>query len=359
MYSNKKHNRYTDPYGLPYLEYDKWDGTGNYYFVLYFRNRDKFEYLEELKRPNVFLILTDVLEGYAYRRFNKIDKFVVDNNLQGKVIFVTCLLDAEKEYAAWTDSPNFKTLYYPEWYHRVYDNLIDYNLHRIKYDRTNYFCCLNNRPHPHRLQTVTYMDYLGILDKGTVTCLDKQYETYEAVPTMYDNIVLSYGNFTEETYDIINEQKEITKHKLPLNFDTEDFSKGSRPHDYNKLIYQESLINVVTETHYEPHWNKHHHVFLSEKTWKPIICKQAFIIVGPKHTLKYLKELGFKTFDHLWDESYDNDDQEKRLYKAVNSLYNTISNYSLEELQRATLDVRKHNYKHFKSIKESMIKTCW
>ena len=119
-------------------------------------------------------------------------------------------------------------------------------MHRIKYDRTNYFCCLNNRPHPHRLQTVTYMDYLGLLDKGTVTCLDKQYETYEAVPTMYDNIVLSYSNFTEETYDIINEQKEITKHKLPLNFDTEDFSKGSRPHNYNKLIYQEILINVVT-----------------------------------------------------------------------------------------------------------------
>jgi hypothetical protein len=354
MYSDKKHNRCTDPFGLPYLAYEDWKGDGEYYFIRYFRERNKFEYIEELQRPNVFLILHDLLEGYAYRRFPKIDRFVCENNLQHKVIFATSLYNAENEYEKWTDNPNFKTVYYPEWYHRVYDNLIDYNLHKIKYDRANYFCCLNNRPHPHRLQTVTYMDYLGLLDRGTVTCLDKQYETYEAVPTMYDSIVMSYKNFTEETFDIINEQKEITKHKLPLNFDTEDFSRGSRPHDYNRLVYQDSLINVVTETHYEPHWNVHEHIFLSEKTWKPIVCKQAFIIVGPMHTLKYLKQLGFKTFDHIWDETYDDCNQEKRLYKAVESLYNTLSKYSLEELQHATLDVRKHNFEHFKSIKESM-----
>jgi DNA-binding ferritin-like protein len=30
-----------------------------------------------------------------------------------------------------------------------------------------------------------------------------------------------------------------------------------------------------------------------------------FIEVSSPHTLQYLKDLGFKTFHHFWDESYD------------------------------------------------------
>ena len=60
---DKQHNRLTDPFGLPYKEYSKWNGEGNYYFILHFRDRENFKYIEELKIPNVFLILTDVLEG--------------------------------------------------------------------------------------------------------------------------------------------------------------------------------------------------------------------------------------------------------------------------------------------------------
>lgn len=310
---NKQHNRLTDPFGLPYKEYSSWNGEGNYYFILHFRDRDEFQYKAELQHPNVFLILTDILEGYALRRFSKIDQFVCNNNLQGKVIFATCLVDAEKEYAAWTDSPNFQTLYYPEWYHRVYDNLYDYYLDKLSYNKTQYFCCLNNRPHNHRISTVDYL-------------LENKLETHGLVTSVHHNLLID--------------------------------GEGSRPNDYNREIYKDTLINVVTETHYEPHWNKYHHIFLSEKTWKPIICKQAFIIIGPKHTLKYLKELGFKTFDHLWDESYDNCDSHNRLYIALNSLYNTINGYTIDELNRATIDVRKHNLNHFKSIRESMIKTC-
>ena len=310
---NKKHNRLTDPFGLKYVEYSNWNGTGNYYFILHFRDRDEFEYKHELEKPNVFLILTDVLEGYALRRFKKIDSFVCDNNLQGKVIFATCLVDAEKEYSAWTDSPNFRTIYYPEWYHRVYDNLYDYHLENLSYDRSQYFCCLNNRPHDHRIKSVDYL-------------LDNNLDKHGIVTSVQHNMLVD--------------------------------GEGSRPNDYNRQIYKDTLINVVTETHYEPVWNKHHHIFLSEKTWKPIVCKQAFIIIGPQYTLKYLKDLGFKTFGELWDESYDECNSSKRLYIALNSLYNAINSYSVDDLVRATLDIRKHNLAHFKNIRQEMIKTC-
>lgn len=313
-FSNQKHNRYTDPFGLPFLEYNKWTGEGKYFFIEHFRDRDTFGKLKELHKPNVFLILTDVLEGYALRRFNKINDYVLRNKLQDKVYFATCLVNAEDEYAKWPDSGNYKTFYYPEWYHRVYDNLIDYKLHRIKYERTKYFCCLNNRPHQHRIETVDYLKNNNLLEKGIVT-------------SVHHNI----------------------------NFDGE----GSRPNDYNRNVYQHCLINLVTETHFYKKWNAHYNIFLSEKTWKPIVCKQAFILIGPKHSLNYLQQLGFKTFGDLWDESYDTYDDEKRLYSSLNTLYNIIKDYTLEELEKATVEIRKHNFKHFQKIRKEMVKTCW
>ena len=40
---------------------------------------------------------------------------------------------------------------------------------------------------------------------------------------------------------------------------------------------------------------------------KPIMNFHPFFVVGNPFTLKRLKELGFKTFSDVWDESYDNE----------------------------------------------------
>lgn len=320
-YSNKDHNRYTDPFGLPYKSFQHWqqNPVGKYFYIKYFRDRDNEEIIKHVKEnENVFYILHDNLEGYARRRFKKIDAFVNENNLHNKVYFSSSLKSTAEEYDDWLQQYKlpkvFTAFYYPEWYHRVYDNLIDYRLKKLSYLKDTYFCCLNNRHHEHRVLLVQDLQNNEILDKGLVS-----------------------SDF----------------HKICID------GIGSRPNDYNPLIYAKSLINVVTETYYRQEWNNTGNLFFSEKIWKPIVCKQAFIIVGPKHSLKYLKELGFRTFDEIWDESYDNEDYKKRLYMAANSLYNTINNYSIEELNQATLEIRKHNFQHFKKIRQEMIKTCW
>lgn len=320
-FSNKQHNRYTDPYGLPYKLFDDWlqNPTGKYFFIKYFRNRDDEQIIKHVREnKNVYYILHDNLEGYAKRRFNKIHNFVSEHNLQNKVFFNTSLKSTAEEYQHWLQQTNnkkiFTAFYYPEWYHRVYDNLIDYRLKKLSYQKDTYFCCLNNRHHEHRVLLVQDFQNNNVIDKGIVS-----------------------SDF----------------HKISID------GVGSRPNDYNPLIYNKSLINVVTETFYRQEWNETGNIFFSEKIWKPIVCKQAFIVVGPKHTLKYLKDLGFKTFEDIWDESYDSVDYKKRLYMAANSLYNTIDNYSVDQLNVLTKEIREHNFKHFKKIRKEMIKTCW
>ena len=57
-----------------------------------------------------------------------------------------------------------------------------------------------------------------------------------------------------------------------------------------------------------------------------------FFVVGNPHTLKKLKELGFKTFECIWDESYDNElDLNTRIEKIISEV-KKLTNISLEEL---------------------------
>ena len=76
---------------------------------------------------------------------------------------------------------------------------------------------------------------------------------------------------------------------------------------------------------------------------------QPFIIFGNPHTLKKLKELGYKTFDKWWDESYDNEiDTNKRFDKIVNILEH-ISESDMDkcfQIKNEMKEILIHNYKH-------------
>ena len=112
----------------------------------------------------------------------------------------------------------------------------------------------------------------------------------------------------------------------------------SKPNDFNPKIYS-SLINLTSETfYYEPG------LFLSEKTWKPILAGQMFIIIGQKHTLKRLRDIGFETFGHIFDESYDNMDNDKRMYAAIDQLDILLKKHTLKQLNRFTHKIRKHTF---------------
>jgi hypothetical protein len=64
--------------------------------------------------------------------------------------------------------------------------------------------------------------------------------------------------------------------------------------------YNSTHFTVVVETHQDQG-----SVFLTEKTFKPIMYGHPFILYGQQRSLEMLKNLGFETYDTLFDESYD------------------------------------------------------
>ena len=117
--------------------------------------------------------------------------------------------------------------------------------------------------------------------------------------------------------------------------------------------YHKIFVDVVCETRVTGDV-----FFVTEKTWRCIVARRPFIIVGSQHFLTNLKRLGFKTFDNWWDEGYDDYSPKDRI-KEIEKILETISKWSVDDLH-ATLEEMKsvldHNYEIFQSLTYQKIK---
>lgn len=67
--------------------------------------------------------------------------------------------------------------------------------------------------------------------------------------------------------------------------------------------YNNFAVEITCETYFTGET-----FFPTEKTWRPMLLKTPFLVQGPKHYLKKLRDMGFITFGQWWSESYDEDE---------------------------------------------------
>ena len=133
----------------------------------------------------------------------------------------------------------------------------------------------------------------------------------------------------------------LDKHNIELS---SDLSATIEWEDQSKFD-----IHIVPETIFDTE-----KVHLTEKIFKPIVMYQPFILFGGPRSLEYLRNYGFKTFDSLWDESYDAEQDANIRFKKVSNLINYLNNLDPTEynklIQQAN-EIAIFNRKHFYSNK--------
>lgn len=114
-------------------------------------------------------------------------------------------------------------------------------------------------------------------------------------------------------------------------------------------------IHLVSETLF--YTNKIH---LTEKVFKPMVMSQPFIIWAAPGTLAYLKDYGFQTFEHIWSEAYDNEQDHGCRMQMLVELVKSLHSLSAEEYQilyQKCLPIIAHNRKRFFS--SEFMDHCW
>jgi len=131
---------------------------------------------------------------------------------------------------------------------------------------------------------------------------------------------------------------------LPMNF------QGETDHPMHSCWLSlfdesaESLLYLVTETVFT---GRRHH--LTEKTFKPIALGMPFVIVGTRGSLEYLRSYGFRTFEDIWDESYDSAEDSVRIERIASLLrsLHELPPEAKQDLFEQAQEVIEHNWNHF------------
>lgn len=158
---------------------------------------------------------------------------------------------------------------------------------------------------------------------------------------------VAQGFVYDPAWGITNEIFDKFESRLPLILDLEDFNQLNQTlmTVKQRSFYNRSLVHIISETNFFTPI-----IHQTEKTLKPMANLQPFIMLGSVGSLKGIKDMGYETFSDFWDESYDEEkDDKQRLLKIVD-LCKTISAWSKEDKLEFTKKIKpriEYNYNHF------------
>lgn len=107
----------------------------------------------------------------------------------------------------------------------------------------------------------------------------------------------------------------------------------------DSTVFDHTWFSVISEG---PNYWSDENRFVTEKTWRAILHKQPFILAAEPDQYRYLKSLGYRTFEeHLIIPNYGTiEDEDKRLNAVVANAKHWIENKCLYNMHADT----EHNY---------------
>lgn len=292
------------------------------------------QYIEHFKTGQSKLVFICTLEGYAGSEDNKdfetIQSWINSKGIPGEnVYYITGnLISPQVGIKKGITFNLIPVCMFDSWMPlNIVDlnNKVDFNPIDDKYLYLSYA----RQPRDQRIALGTRLLKNGLLDKGKVSLGKFNYApNYDYIDS--PEILKQLANLTPIEID------RTLHYNLAADLTLED--------------YEQTFISVINET-----LTSKDTLFLSEKIWKPLLVGHPFAVIGNVGTIKYLKNLGYKTFNKWWDESYDEEpDFLKRVDKVVDIL-NKLKSYSTKELQGIKEEMQSildYNKNHFiKSLK--------
>lgn len=312
---------------------------------VYFFLDDVFQINFGLEKNSIDCSIIEQHPGeFSIVEFDLIEKFVTETGIYNEVYYCEHNLNQIKDMYPllnfkFFDITNAITM------NGVFSNTINFDYKEtFKYK----LCCFNYRPDVNRTIIVSLL-----YDQSDVFLTGGKLIDYRSIQT---NRRIPLDKFSSSVRKkITNGLLDIEKNSIPLTWDfsVDHRSLPLKQHWNVVNIINDSFCNIVTETKYDTYTTN-----FSEKTIKPILVRRPFVLVAAPGTLQLLKNLGFKTFNRWWDESYDSivnhNDRLEEIYKLIQCLLSKSTdelNNMLKEMQPILL----HNFENAKMLNEKML----
>jgi hypothetical protein len=176
------------------------------------------------------------------------------------------------------------------------------------------FLCLNKVPRSHRFHLWHALNRKRLLNHGHVSMWPDA--GWEAVR---DN---DHGDSELQEYIRRLPDRSIKPWVL-------DHARAEDEYTFDSWLYQDTDISLISETCFYDD-----QLFITEKIYKAIANFHPFIIVGPTRSLEYLRSRGYRTFDTVWDESYDTVPNTPDKITAIVELLNSLNQIKMSDFER-------------------------
>lgn len=204
---------------------------------------------------------------------------------------------------------------------------------------------------PIRIMTMYKLWQKGLLDNAVTGCLvdyndidslaiqvsvefDRWYNKTVDKNSIADMLKKYYGSPDNVKYYYFTILDQRTKNDRRL------FNKINHCPSYpynHEILFSDSKVSLVPETYF--YFNQAD--FITEKTYKTIYNHHPFTILGTPGILKTLKSKGYRTFDGICDEIYDDCSNDRKRVDLVISATQEL----LKTTQHKEIDaITKHNF---------------
>ena len=116
----------------------------------------------------------------------------------------------------------------------------------------------------------------------------------------------------------------------PYHCDDLDSTQHNDHSLHSAELFDSTYCSIILETLFDADGSGG--AFLTEKTFKCLKHGHPFITVGPAGSLAALRDLGYRTFDHAIDNSYDSILDNTLRYLAVRQTIAQIAELSPEDM---------------------------
>ena len=229
------------------------------------------------------------------------------------------------------------TYYYSEFFHTWYSDIR--RSYKASYSPTIKFSSLNSVPRIQRIIFVNELHRQQLTDDVLLSFLYNMQQHHKDWVNDNHYFKQDAEKFKEEYEFFLNNI--ASKCPIKLEHDPE-YSKFVQDYTTDSPAYSNTALNVITETTYDQQ-------FFTEKTWKPIMANQLFLMVSAPGSIARLREFGFDTFDDLIDHSYD---KEACLATRIKMVVDEMKRLSpnIFKIYANTETRRIYNQSHLKSL---------
>jgi hypothetical protein len=143
----------------------------------------------------------------------------------------------------------------------------------------------------------------------------------------------------------------------PYSCDDLDAAAHNDHSQHLQSHYDATACSIVLETHFDA--DNSGGTFLTEKTWKCIKHGHPFVLFAPPGSLAALRDMGYRTFDHAIDPTYDTITDNTERYLAVIRCIHQLSLVDPTTLYNTCVEDLAHNQALFLASKWPRLNTLW